>query len=130
GQVTVRSRPAPRRCSSGMRRYVFEYVTFGLVTTVLVGRLHLRRRYDLVQVNTIPDTLVFTALVPRPLGARILLDLYECMPELFATKFRTRQDHPGARLLAWLEQASIRFADHAITSTEQPHRAQAPSAGR
>ena len=44
------------------------------------------RRYDVVQVNSLPDWLVFAALIPRALGARVLLDLHECMPEYAATK--------------------------------------------
>jgi glycosyltransferase involved in cell wall biosynthesis len=71
-----------------------------------------------VQVNTLPDWLVFAAIVPRLLGARVLLDLHECMPEFFATKFAS-PSHPAVRLLARLEQASIRSADLAITCTEQ-----------
>jgi glycosyltransferase involved in cell wall biosynthesis len=57
-------------------------------------------------------------VVPRMFGARVLLDLHECMPELFATKYGVGPGHPGVRLLTWLEQASIRFADYAITCTE------------
>jgi glycosyltransferase involved in cell wall biosynthesis len=40
------------------------------------------------------------------------------MPEFFASKFKTGPDHVGARLLGRLEQASIRFADAAVTVTE------------
>lgn len=65
-----------------------------------------------------PDALVFAALVPRLLGARVLLDLHECMPESFATKYDVDRTHPIVRLLSWLEQRSIAFADHAITCTE------------
>jgi glycosyltransferase involved in cell wall biosynthesis len=41
------------------------------------------------------------------------------MPEFYATKFGVGLDHPVVRLLRALEQASIRFADHVITPTEQ-----------
>jgi glycosyltransferase involved in cell wall biosynthesis len=123
GNVTIRRVPLEHYRGGGLLRYFFEHATFGLAATLLAGILHLRRPYDLVQANTIPDTLVFTALVPRLLGARVLLDLQECMPEFFASKFSARLDHPGARLIARLEQASIRFADHAITCTEQMRQA-------
>jgi hypothetical protein len=55
----------------------------------------------------------------RARSARVLLDLQECMPEFFATKFGTCMDHPAVRLIAALEQRSIRFADHVITPTAQ-----------
>ena len=85
--------------------------------------LHFRRRYELVQVHSLPDPLVFAALVPKLTGARVVLDLHECMPEFFATKFGLPLDHRAVRLIGAAEQASIRFADFAITCTEQMREA-------
>lgn len=99
--------------------YLVEYLWFTLLVAVVAPLLHLRRRYRLVQVCTLPDVLVFAAALPRMLGARILLDLRECMPEFFATKFGVGLDAPATRLIAFLEQASIRFADRAVTCTDQ-----------
>jgi glycosyltransferase involved in cell wall biosynthesis len=76
-----------------------------------------------VQVNSMPDALVFAAAVPRLLGARVLLDLHECMPEFFQVKFGVGPRHPAVRLIAAAEQASIRFADRTITCTEQMREA-------
>src|SRR5215210_5942920 len=56
GQITVRRVPLQHYRGAGPLRYVFEYATFGLAAASLVGALHLRRPYDLVQVNSIPDT--------------------------------------------------------------------------
>lgn len=103
----------------GPLRYLFEYAAFLLAAAVLLTVLNVRRRYALIQVNTLPDALVFAALVPRLMGARVLLDLDECMPEFFATKFGVAEGHPAVRLVALAEQVSIRFADLAITCTEQ-----------
>ena len=116
GARVRRLRMAPRR-SSGPR-YLFEYAAFALFAAVVGAARHLRRRYDLVQVHSLPDTHVFTALVPKLLGAKVVLDLLETMPEFFGTRF------PGAsprarRIVALAEQASIRFADHVITCTDQ-----------
>jgi glycosyltransferase involved in cell wall biosynthesis len=122
GAVAVHRLPVGHR-RGGLLRYLFEYVTFGLMATVLVTLLSLRRHYDLIQVNSIPDSLVFAALIPKLRGTPVLLDLHECMPEFFASKFGTDVSHPGARLLALVEQASIRFADAAITCTEQMREA-------
>ncbi len=117
GGLTIRRIPLAQR-RSGWLRYVFEYAAFLVIATLLAGALHLRRRYDVVQVNSLPDALVFAGLVPRLLGARVLLDLHECMPEYFATKYETTLAHPGVRLIAFAEQASIRFASFVITCTE------------
>jgi glycosyltransferase involved in cell wall biosynthesis len=96
--------------------YVFDYARFFVVVAVTLASRHLRRPYAVVQVNTMPDALVFAALVPKLLGARVVAYMHEPSPELAETLFG-----PGAvsRLLAAVEQRVLRFADHAIAVTEQ-----------
>jgi glycosyltransferase involved in cell wall biosynthesis len=112
GRVTVhRLAPPPGG-------YIARYAAFGTAAAVYASVLCARRRWDVVQVNTLPDALVFAAAGPRALGAGVLLDLHEVMPEFFATKFGCAPRHPAVRALEWIEQASIRYADQAITCTE------------
>jgi glycosyltransferase involved in cell wall biosynthesis len=118
GRVTVRRLPLSARRTDGALGYVLRYAVFALSAGALAAALGIRRRWDVVQVNSMPDMLVFAAVVPRLLGARVLLDLHECMPEFFQVKFGVGPDHPAVRLVAALEQASIRFADRVITCTE------------
>lgn len=122
GRLRIRRIPIPMS-RGGWSRYLLQYGAFMLIAAFLVSLHHLRRRYDLVQVNTLPDSLVFSAVVPRLLGARVLLDLHECLPEFVSTKFAVGLDHRLVRLVARVEQASIRFADFAITCTEPMRRA-------
>lgn len=118
GRLTVHRLPIARR-RAGLRRYIFELVFFQLAATLHAGLLHLRRRYAVVQANSLPDWLVFAALVPRLLGARVFLDLHECMPEYASTKYGVPLKGRIVRALEWLEQASIRFAHGVITCTDQ-----------
>jgi glycosyltransferase involved in cell wall biosynthesis len=99
--------------------YAYEYSAFFALTFfVLTGRL-LRRRYDIVQVNSLPDFLIFATATCKLFGARLVLDMHECTPELFCTKYRVPLSHPAVRLLAWVEQRSLAFADQVITCTPQ-----------
>jgi glycosyltransferase involved in cell wall biosynthesis len=107
------------RLRGGKLRYLFEFFTFQLAATVLAGALHLRHRYDVVETTSVPDWLVFAAIVPKLLGARVLLDLHECMPEYGATKYGVPLEHRMVRTLAFLERVSIRFANFVTTCTEQ-----------
>ncbi|MDP2728800.1 MAG: glycosyltransferase WbuB, partial [Dehalococcoidia bacterium] len=84
---------------SGKLRYVWEYLLCFFLTSVLVSSLHLFRRYKVVQVNTLPDFLVLVGLVPRLLGARVLLDFQEVTPELYASKFHLPLDSHQVRLM-------------------------------
>jgi glycosyltransferase involved in cell wall biosynthesis len=115
--VRVRRLPLATKRSSGLR-YLFEYGVFALYAAALGTAWHLRRRYDLVQVHSLPDTHVFAALVPKLLGAKVMLDLLETMPEFFSTRFKGAPPRV-TRVVELAEQASIRFADHVITCTEQ-----------
>jgi hypothetical protein len=121
--LVVRRLPLRHRAGAGLPRLLAEYGAFFAMAAALVTVRHLRRRFDVVQVNSVPDALVFCALGPRLLGARILLDLQEPMPEFFATRFGAGLRHPAVRVIAALEQASIRFAHAAVTVTEQVREA-------
>lgn len=100
-------------------RYLFEYTAFFVLALARVSWLHVRHRFCAVQVNTMPDLLVFTALVPRLTGARVVLHMHEPVPELFATMF----DGWYRGLFVWLtrvaEQVSLRAAHHALTVTRE-----------
>lgn len=108
---------------AGALAYIAEHLAFLLAAGLCLSVRHLQRRFDVVQANSIPDTVVFTALVPRLLGARVLLDLHECMPEFMGTRFGRSPRSLLVRAIAALEQASIRFAHGTITCTEQMRQA-------
>jgi glycosyltransferase involved in cell wall biosynthesis len=63
-----------------------------------------------------PDFLVFAAAVPKLLGSRIVLYLNEPMPELAETIYGKSR---VTRALGRIEQAALRFSDHAFTVTSQ-----------
>ena len=118
GQLTIRRMPLSEK-RAGAVTYLARYGVFLLVAMALASVLHLRRRYDLVQANSLPDPIVFAGAVPKLLGTPVLLDLQETMPEFFATKFDRPMDSRQVKLVGAAEQASVRFADHVITCTDQ-----------
>jgi glycosyltransferase involved in cell wall biosynthesis len=108
-----------RHRREGAAVYVLEHLAFMAMATFLAAFLHLRRRYDVVQANTIPDSVVFASIIPKLLGAKVMLDLHECVPEFVATKYDLSLRHPLVRLSAWVEQAAIRYADRVVTCTQE-----------
>lgn len=121
--LTVWRLPIRHGRGSGAGGYLLRYGMFLILAGTVVAALHLRRRFDLVQVHSLPDPLVLVGLLPRMLGARVLLDLHEVMPEFFATKFDLPLRHPLVRLITAAEQMSIRLADRALTCTEEMRQA-------
>jgi glycosyltransferase involved in cell wall biosynthesis len=78
----------------------------------------LRNRYDVIHVHNVPDFLVFSSVIPKLMGARIILDIHDLLPEFFASKFSSRSDAGYVRILAWIEKVSCKFADHVIISND------------
>ncbi len=111
-----------RRRRGSRARAAAEYAMSFLWMALRLTALFFRRRHALIQVNTMPDFLIFAAGVPRMLGARLLLDLHEPVPELYMTKFAKGPRAPMVRLLAAAEQAAIRFSDRAVTVNETIRR--------
>jgi glycosyltransferase involved in cell wall biosynthesis len=104
-----------RRRRGGSLGYLFQYAAFLSAVVTILALRSLSRRYDLVYVHNMPDILVLSALVPRLLGAKVILDLHDPMPELMMTIFNLVEDSPRVRLLKRLERWSIRRADLALT---------------
>ncbi len=115
GGVTLRRLPG-MKSRGGALRYLAEYGSFVLVAGAALGYRHLRSRYRAVQINTMPDFLVYAAAVPKLLGAPVIVFMQEPTPELAATLGSGRR---VVRNLERLEQAALRFADHAITVTDR-----------
>ena len=95
--------------------YTYRYALSFVFISFKLSILHLFKRYSIIQVNSIPDFLVFTCLIPKLLGARIVLDMMDPMPELYITKFRCQENAFIVRSLKLIEKMSTRFADAVLT---------------
>jgi glycosyltransferase involved in cell wall biosynthesis len=104
-----------KRHRGGPAAYLFQYSAFILSTFALLAVRSLTRRYALVHVHNMPDLLVFSALVPKMLGAKVVLDLHDPMPELMMTIFRLGPASLPVRLLKRFERWSICLADAVFT---------------
>jgi len=107
---------------AGILRYFIEYALSFIIMTFILLYQFAKKRYDCVQVSTMPDFLVFSTVIPKLLGAKVLIDLHEPTPELWITKH-------GPNGLRWLlyiqtriEQMAIKYADHCLTVTEALRR--------
>lgn len=96
--------------------YLFRLMKFCAKSSLILSRLHLKRRYDLIHVHNVPDFLVYSAWLPRLTGARVILDIHDMLPEFFANKFRKPENSLYVRLLKIIEKLSARFANHVIIS--------------
>lgn len=98
--------------------YLSEYLSFFFLASIKVSWLFFQNRYDFIQVNTLPDFLVFATLVPKMFGAKVILDLHEPAPELWGSIFGFHRKL-FIKVVKFAEQISIRYADKAITVSDQ-----------
>jgi glycosyltransferase involved in cell wall biosynthesis len=122
GGANVYRLPFAHRRGMGMVGVVWEYVGFTLLASAQLFWRVIRRRYGIVQIHNPPDFLIVAAIAPRLLGARVILDIHDLSPDMFAMRFDGR---PGARLadrgLRLVERLATRFADVVIT-VHEPYR--------
>jgi len=96
-------------------RYLFEYVSFLLWTFFKLASLMKQRHYSVVDVNNLPDFLVFAAAYAKWKGAKVVFDMHEITPEFIMSKYGVGEDNWQVRLAKLIERASMRYADHVIT---------------
>ncbi|MBN1657738.1 MAG: glycosyltransferase family 4 protein [Anaerolineae bacterium] len=113
--VTIYRLPVRRYKKGGQLVQLLEYLAFFFLVMVKVSRLHLEHRYDTIQAHSPPDFLVMAAWLPRLLGARLIVDLHDLMPEFYMGRFGRDAGSLPVRIVRLQERLACAFADHVIT---------------
>ena len=87
-----------------LARYAFEYVAFFFWALVRVTVQMRRRHYVAIDVNTLPDFLIFAAAFARWKGAKLILDMHEITPEFYISRYRIGANSWWVRLLKRVEK--------------------------
>ena len=110
-------RVQPRQINEkGKFTHVWRLLQFFLRSMSFLTRSHLKERYDLIHVHSVPDFEVFAALFPKLAGAKVILDIHDIMPEFYVSKFNSTRDSLAFKILLAIERLSTRFADHVIAA--------------
>jgi glycosyltransferase involved in cell wall biosynthesis len=102
----------------GILFYMLAYLQFFVRCFFKASALHLRRRYSVVHVNNMPDFFVFCALLPKLLGAKVILDIHDPMPDTFASKFKGGSKSFWFKALLAQERISAAFCDRILTVSD------------
>ena len=116
--VDIHRLPVMRKRMGGLVGQLLEYLLFFILVFFKLLVLYPRRKYKTIQTHNLPDFLVFSAMIPKMFGTRLILDLHDLMPEFFASKMNRGMNNFLVRLVIWQEQLSCWFADQVITVTE------------
>lgn len=115
--VNVRTLSLGKKRGS-LLRYLFEFAAFFFWVFIRVPLQMMRRRYGVIDVNTLPDFLIFAPIIAKWMGAGLVLDMHEIAPEFYMSKYRCTPGSVAVRVVTYLERVSMRFADRVITINE------------
>src|SRR6266542_5461250 len=105
-------------------RMAFEYISFTLLATAATIALRRRQPVHVVEVHAPPPFLIITGILPRLLGAKLLLDIRDLSPHLWNARSAGR---PAARLaekILWaMERLACAISDRVIT-VHGPYRSE------
>lgn len=91
--------------------YLLAYFLFFLKAIAYLGFYGIKNRYRVVHVHNQPDFLVFTSLVSKILGSKIILDLHDIMMAGVMTKFNSSQQSILFKLVKFQTKLSVAFCD-------------------
>ncbi len=100
--------------------FICNYLRFFMFVTIQISKNHINNKYAVIHVNNMPNFLVFSCLLPKVMGAKIILDIHDLVPEVYAEKFNLSMDHILIKLLFIEERLSAWFSN-VIISTNRLH---------
>ena len=68
-------------------KYCLCYIMFLIRAFIACTVLCVSKRVDIIHVHNMPNLLVFSAIVPRLLGCRVVLDVHDTVIETYEAKF-------------------------------------------
>ena len=102
------------RDERGPFSYLAKLLLFFFHSSWVVTKRHLAGRYDLIHVHSVPDFQVFSTLIPRLMGAQVILDIHDIIPEFYASKFAVSENSFVFRILLLIEKLSAGYSNHVI----------------
>ena len=103
---------------TGPMSYLVKLLLFFFRSAAVLSRKHLREPYDIIHVHSVPDFEVFATLIPRLMGARVILDIHDIVPEFYASKFKVGAHSLIFKLLVMIEKLSIAYSNYVIISND------------
>jgi len=96
-------------------KYLFSYINFFFRVFFRITSLYFKKKYKLIHINNMPDFLVFSALIPKIFGAKIILDIHDVMSDVFFNRGEIKRNFIIEKTLIFQEYISSKFADRVIT---------------
>jgi len=99
-------------------RYLFEYIILIILGAWKLSLLHFKNPFQIVHIHNMPDILILAGLIPKWMGAKLILDIHDPMTELYASTSRLGKNRWVLSILNWQQRFSCRLADRVISVNE------------
>ena len=111
--------PLSKYRGSSRVMYLLSYLWFFVLSFFAVTKFYFKKRYHVIQYHTLPDFIIFSGIIPRMFGAKLVLDMHEVTPEFYMSKFGFGISHIFVKVLKLIEKISVSFA-HAVIVINDP----------
>ena len=102
-------------------RYLYEYLGLIILGAWKLALLHFKSHFQVIHIHNMPDLLVLTGLIPKWVGAKLILDVHDPMTELYISKHHIGQNSWIIKALKWEEKFSSWLA-HCVISVNEAMR--------
>ena len=99
--------------------YIYSYILFFFKAFYFFSIKSINK-YSLIHVHNMPDFLVFSTILNKIFGTKIILDIHDNMPEIYKDKFEPLKAFFICKILLFQEKLSAIYADIVIT-VHKPH---------
>jgi len=113
--IKVYSIPVARNYRSGLG-YMVNYVVSTIFFIFYASILYFKRRYNILHIHNMPDTLILAALLPKLFGAKAILDIHDPMPNVFMSKYHQGPNSAIVKFFQAQEKISASLANEVITA--------------
>lgn len=108
------TKPIPKET---ILKYAWSTLKFALVSFLKLQKLAFRKKYDLIVVHTLPESLLFIAWLQKIRGTKLLLDIRDTSVELFDSKWGKDKRKILKKFVKVSANLACRSADKIITAS-------------
>ena len=96
--------------------YFFDYLAFFLLVSFHLLRLSIKKRFDVIEVCNIPDFLLFSTMIPKLLGTKVIFFMFEKSEALFTDSLNLSRKHILTRMYNIIIKLCAHYADYVFVT--------------
>jgi glycosyltransferase involved in cell wall biosynthesis len=94
--------------------YLISYLGFFIKSFINISYFFLKENYSVIHVHNMPNFIIFAALLPRLLGAKVILDIHDLMTVNYMVKFNVEAENFFIKCLMFEQKISAMFASNLL----------------